>query len=192
MSHDDNQDPHASGAAPVVSPIIGSMLAFALIITLGLLTDEIYQIEEDLETHLTAAADGAITIPAALAAQGQSAYVPIDSGLETGTGRIGSVETVLSLRNTDPAHELRIDSVRGFTSAGDQMMELIETPLTLKAMATERLTISLDDGEDKPRIASALVKWSSTETLNPPIFEATLIGRRGIISNSRGKAVERH
>jgi hypothetical protein len=163
-----------------------------LIVTLGLLTDEVFQIENDLEAYLSETADGAITIPADLAGDGLAAYVPLHVNIDSKRRSTGDHDAILHLRNTDPAQALRINRIRAYDATGKERASLIDAPLNLGPMATTQLQLSGLDGLEVRPLSSAIVEWSSAGAVNPPIFEASIKGPGGVIFLSRGEPIGRH
>jgi hypothetical protein len=171
---------------------MGAILAIALIVTLGLLTDEVFRIEHDLEAYLSDAADGAITIPADLASDGLAVYVPLPLDPAPAERSTGHPEVFLHLRNTDPSHALRIKSIRAFDATGEERAALIDAPFGLGAMATKQLRIGGPEGPAGRAPSSAIVEWSSAGEVNPPVFEASGNTPRGRTFHSRGIPIGRH
>lgn len=123
---------------------------------------------------------------------GQTVYVPIYSHIYSGLkGRPFGLAATLSIRNTDPKHPIMLMSVKYFDSEGKLVREYLEKPSELKAMATTRYILTEGDTTGGSG-ANFLVKWQSTEKVNPPLIEGVMIGTRsgqGISFVSRGQVI---
>ncbi|MGD8492727.1 MAG: DUF3124 domain-containing protein [Desulfobacterales bacterium] len=123
---------------------------------------------------------------------GQTVYVPIYSHIYSGLkGRPFSLAATLSIRNTDPKHPIKLMSVKYFDSAGKLVKEYLDQPTELEAMASTRYILPEGDTTGGSG-ANFLVKWQSTEKVNPPLIEGVMIGTRsgqGISFVSRGQVI---
>jgi len=195
----DNQrhaDSTGSGPSLTIS-VIGALLAFALIISLALLTEELYELDEHLQAQLSASTDSeeAAALPGARAAEGVAVYVPVYGQMLSGSGQALALETLVSIRNTDPATSLQVDAAQAFDHEGRQVARLLSSPralgpmqrLQLHTQTGTRSTAAADKGID-----SLVIQWSADATINRPLIEALVTGEGGISFISRGKTIERH
>ena len=125
--------------------------------------------------------------------KGQSVYVPIYSHIYHGDReRPFDLTATLSIRNTDPKQEITLLSADYFDSDGKFLKNYVETPLQLKNFASTRYVIKSTDTTGGSG-AKFIVRWQSTEPVNPPLIEAIMIGtksQQGISFISRGIAIK--
>lgn len=190
---------HASSAASGLSlttTVIGALLAFALIISLALLTEEVYELDEHLQAQLSAsrAMDADAPVSAQLSAQGFAVYVPAYGPILSSSEQRPAVETLLSIRNTDLATSLRIDAIRAFDRQGHPVATLLDSPQALgplQSLQLPRKTSSSRTPATSNEIDSFMVEWSADGAIDRPLIEALVIGEAGTLLVSRGKAIER-
>lgn len=125
--------------------------------------------------------------------KGQSIYVPIYSHIYHGDHeRPFDLTATLSIRNTDPKQEITLVSADYFDSDGKFLRNYVETPLQLKKLGSTRYVIKTKDTTGGSG-AKFIVRWESTEPVNPPLVEAIMIGtksQQGISFISRGIAIK--
>jgi hypothetical protein len=127
------------------------------------------------------------------ASRGRSVYVPAYSHIYSRGGQPFLLEVTLSVRNTDPERPIRIDRVRYHDTQGSLIRELGEQPLTLAPLQTASYLVEKRDLEGGSG-ANFVVDWSAEEAVNPPIFEAVMIGvdrTHNISFTSRGQPIAR-
>lgn len=195
----DNQR-HADSTGPGLSlttSVIGALLAFAMIISLALLTEELYELDEHLQAQLSAGTDSeeAAALPGELAAEGVAVYVPAYSQMLSSSGQALALETLVSIRNTDPEASLKINAAKAFDRTGRQVASLLNSPQALGQMQSLQLpaqTSSDQKGSQNNEIDSFVLEWSADGTINRPLIEALVIGEGGISFISRGKTIAQH
>lgn len=125
--------------------------------------------------------------------KGQSVYVSIYSHIYHGDHeRPFDLTATLSIRNTDPKQEITLLSADYFDSDGKFLKNYVENPLQLKKLASTRYVIKTKDTTGGSG-AKFIVRWQSTEPVNPPLIEAIMIGtksQQGISFISRGIAIK--
>jgi hypothetical protein len=134
--------------------------------------------------------------PAAAAVQrcqGQTVYVPVYSYIYYGNKPLKlNLTATLSLRNTDPAHPIRITSVRYVDSQGQTVRKYLEKPLQLGSLSATRFLVPESDVVGGSG-ASFIVKWRSDKPVTEPVIEAVMIGtasNQGISFISHGRVIQ--
>ena len=124
---------------------------------------------------------------------GQSVYVPIYSHIYHGDRDTPfELAATLSIRNTDAKKEITLVSADYFDSNGNFLKKFVETPIKIKNLASIRYIIKSSDTTGGSG-AKVIVRWTSTEPVNPPLIESIMIGTRsqqGISFISRGQAIK--
>ncbi len=175
-------------ARHLLLPIVGSVVAIGLILMLGFIANQLIEIEETIAFRPPLA--GPAVLPTDIVTKGRAVYVPAYSHIYRQGGAAMPLETTLSVRNTDPAHPLRIDQVRYSDTDGKAIRELVEDPVVLGPLQTASYLVEKGDRSGGSG-ANFIVEWSAQQELNPPIIEAIMIGREGVSFTSRGVPVER-
>jgi hypothetical protein len=124
---------------------------------------------------------------------GQSVYVAIYSHIYHGArDKPFDLTATLSIRNTDMEQEITIISVDYFDSNGDFLKNYIEKPISLKNLGSIRYIVKSKDRTGGSG-AKFIVKWESTQPVNPPLIESIMISTRssqGISFISRGQVIK--
>ena len=97
----------------------------------------------------------------------------------------------LSIRNTDLKQKITLISVDYFDSNGNLLKNYVP-PLKLNKLATIRYVIKSSDKSGGSG-AKFIVRWESTEPVNPTLIEAIMIStksQQGISFISRGQAIK--
>jgi len=124
---------------------------------------------------------------------GQTVYVPVYSHIFSGDKALPfNLATMLSLRNTDLGHGLRILAVDYFDNDGKLLKHYRPKPTTLPPLASDHVYIREND-ETGGFGAKFIVRWEADQAVQPPIIECVMIGARsgqGISLQSRGQVIE--
>ena len=108
---------------------------------------------------------------------GQTIYVPVYAYIwhgnrdSKGVARMSDVATLVSVRNTDPLRSLRLMSARYHDTNGKFLSEWLPQPKTLGPLQTAEFFIdqrAVEGGSG----ASVIVRWESSEPVNPPVTQA--------------------
>lgn len=108
---------------------------------------------------------------------GQTLYLPIYSHLLYGNvatrGKPSQypLSALVSLRNTDPRHPIRLISARYYDTGGKLLREYFNAPRLLEPLGTLELFVERDDRRGGSG-ANFLVVWGSDKPVNPPVVEA--------------------
>lgn len=108
---------------------------------------------------------------------GQSLYLPIYSHLLYGNANIAGkpsqypLSALISLRNTDPRHGIRIVSARYYDTAGKPLREFLPKPAPLPPLGTMELFVERNDMSGGSG-ANFIVVWQADQPVNPPLVEA--------------------
>lgn len=133
----------------------------------------------------------AASVPAT--STGRAVYVPAYSHIYSRGGQAILLEVTLSVRNTDPQLPIRIDQVRYYDTAGRRIRDFGMEPLTLGPLQTASYLVEKRDVSGGSG-ANFIVEWSADEAVNPPIFEAVMIGvdnSQSVSFTSRGRPIAR-
>jgi len=98
----------------------------------------------------------------------------------------------LSIRNTDPKHEITIIAADYFDSNGNHLKKYVKKPIKLKKLSTIRYIIKSSDKSGGSG-AKFIVRWESKEPVNSPLIEAIMISTRsqqGVSFISSGQAIK--
>jgi hypothetical protein len=125
---------------------------------------------------LTALATG--DVDRATLTQQQTVYVPIYSHVYHQGGSPYLLEATLSIRNTDPANPIYLESVRYFDTEGKlaktQVAQLIRLgPLQTVEFLVKRHDVSGGSG------ANFMVDWRAEPMAQQPLIEAIMVGNVG-------------
>ena len=123
---------------------------------------------------------------------GQSVYVPIYSHIYSGDREHPFLLTaILSIRNTDSNHSIKVLTVDYFDSEGKLLRRYLETPESVGPMVSKRYVVGESD-KGGGSGAKFIVNWRSSAKVNPPIIEGIMIGtkmQQGISFVSRGQPI---
>ena len=129
--------------------------------------------------------------------RGQTLYVPVYSHILHGNlDRSGKAEwlllsAMLSIRNIDPYHPIKIDSVRYYDTDGKLVREYDPKIRTLTPLQSTDVFVELKDTTGGTG-ANFLVEWSAETEVNPPIVEtvhAYAFGTQSIIFRSTSRQI---
>ncbi len=139
-----------------------------------------------------------VPCPAALAdnqvrlSTGQTVYVPVYSNVFSGPRPLPfELAAMLSLRNTDPAHSMRVNAVDFYDNDGKLVKKYLAAPLTLGPLASNHIYIK-ESGESGGFGANFIVSWEAAKEINAPIIECIMIGAKsgqGISFISQGQVI---
>jgi hypothetical protein len=190
MNEHQRRDKVSDSRRELIRSSVGTAVALLLIIGMGFIGNQLYEIEEQLAFSAPAAPGLAASLPADTVAKGRAVYVPGYSHIYSSGGAGMLLETTLSVRNTDPEHPILIDRVRYFDGDGNLIRELAEEPLVLRPMQTVSFLVEQQDTAGGSG-ANFVVEWSAQERINRPIIEAIMIGDGGLSFKSRGEPIDR-
>lgn len=124
--------------------------------------------------------------------QGQTVYVPAYTQVYySAKGETFPLVTTLMVHNTDPAADIRLESVALYDTAGKLLRQQLPAPTSLDPFATLDF---LAHGLAKAQGLGAcfIVKWSAPAPVNPPLLECLMIGtagQQGISFRSQGRVI---
>ena len=123
---------------------------------------------------------------------GQTIYVPAYSHIYSGNRETPFLLTVtVSIRNTDPKHQITIKLVDYYETQGELLTKYIDKPVVLKPLESLRYIIPEKDKAGGSG-ANFIVEWTSEKYVNPPIVESVMIGtqsQQGVSFTSRGQVI---
>ena len=124
--------------------------------------------------------------------KGQTLYVPVYSHIYSGDReRPVYLAATLSIRNTDPAHAIRLVRVDYFNSEGKLLRRYLDQPIELGPMASTRFIVGESDKAGGSG-ANFIVRWEASTPVSPPVAEGIMIStasQLGISFTSRGQII---
>lgn len=129
--------------------------------------------------------------------KGETLYLPIYSHIWHGeVGRDGKpartlVSVSVSIRNTDPAHAIRITSAQYYDTDGKKLKEYFQKPVVIGPMGTRELFISRSDDTGGSG-ANFVVVWNSDAAVSPPIVQGVhvdLPGGRSVVFTTTARRI---
>ena len=137
-------------------------------------------------------AGAALAASATLKTKGQTLYVPVYSHIYSGDReRPVYLAATLSIRNTDPAHAIRLVRVDYFNSEGKLLRRYLDQPVELVPMASTRYIVGESDKAGGSG-ANFIVRWEASTPVSPPVAEGIMIStasQLGISFTSRGQII---
>ena len=122
--------------------------------------------------------------------KGQTVYVPVYSHIYSGPkSNPVQLNTILSIRNTDPAFPIIVTKVDYYDSEGKLIRKYLTEEVRLNAMASTRYLVQVYDKTGGSG-ANFIVRWHSKEKVNAPIIEGIMTGDKGISFVSRGQVIQ--
>ena len=97
----------------------------------------------------------------------------------------------ISIRNTDPKHQIVITLTDYYETQGNLLKKYIDKPVILKPLESLRYVIPQKDTAGGSG-ANFIVQWKSDRFVNPPIVESIMIGtqnQQGVSFVSRGRVI---
>ena len=144
---------------------------------------------------LCLAAVYALAAPQDELSTGETVYVSIYSHVYSGPRKLRyELSSMLSIRNTDTKHSIKILCADYYDSSGKKVEGYIRKPLVLTPLASEHIYINQYDttgGEG----ANFIVKWRSDSKVNQPIIEGLMLGLshgQGVSFTAPGKIISEH
>ena len=111
--------------------------------------------------------------------KGQTVLVPLYSNIFVGNKEIDwYMSSLVSVRNTDPAHSITISRVEYYDSNGKFVRKHLEKPKKLNPMGSAYFYVKTSDTAGGWG-ANFLVEWESEKKVNEPIIESLMSGMRG-------------
>ena len=108
--------------------------------------------------------------------KGQTVYLPVYSYIYFGNrGKKFNLTVTLSLRNTDPARSVIIQSADYYDPDGKVVKKFVKEPITLGPMSSTRFLVAESDAAGGSG-ASLLVEWTAEQPASPPLIQAVMIG----------------
>lgn len=129
--------------------------------------------------------------------KGETLYLPIYSHIWHGeVGRDGKpartlVSVSVSIRNTDPAHSIRVSSAQYYDTGGKKLKEFFPKPVVIGPMGTQELFISRSDDSGGSG-ANFVVVWNADAAVSPPLVQAVhadLPGGRSVVFTTTARRI---
>jgi hypothetical protein len=150
------------------------MVVILLIMTVSL-RGSVDRFKTDLRyepPHAIEADDGFLVQDVAMA---QTLYVPVYSHIYVREGEPYRLTATLSIRNTDPDHQIYVNAVRYYNSVGKLVQSYLERPLILGPLATTEFLVEERDTRGGSG-ANFIVEWACPDLVTEPVIEAVMIG----------------
>lgn len=126
-----------------------------------------------LLSHATLAASSE-----SIVSKGQTVYVPVYSNIFSAPKKIPfNLATILSIRNTDMRHSIRITGADYYDTKGKLLRRYYPQPLTLGPLESTDIYIPEDDTAGGTG-ANFIVNWDARKPVNAPVIESIMIGMK--------------
>ena len=109
-------------------------------------------------------------------AEGQILYVPIYSHIETDTGKIHPIYSILGIRNSDPERSIIITSAGFYDGRGNLVKEYLDENLELAPFVTRTFFVHKRDMRTGSSAANFIITWKSDAPVYEPIIDAVTYG----------------
>ncbi len=133
------------------------------------------------------------TISGPLLSKGQKVYVPIYSNIYAGPRNQPVLLTAtLSVRNTEPARPIVIESVKYYGSTGQLLKDYLKTPRRLGPLASTHVVVDEKDESGGPG-AAFIVIWKADRAVNVPVIQGIMVTTRsgqGISFVTNGRVIK--
>ncbi|MEM8778673.1 MAG: DUF3124 domain-containing protein [Cyanobacteria bacterium P01_G01_bin.49] len=124
---------------------------------------------------------------------GQVIYIPIYSEIyDFDQNRTFQLTATLSLRNTDLAHPIVVETVDYYDSGGKKVSTYLTEPIQLAPLASTEVIVAKDDQAGGTG-ANFIVKWGAANKVSPPVLEAIMIStisQQGMSFVSPGRVIQ--
>lgn len=110
--------------------------------------------------------------------KGQTVYVAVYSNIYSAPKKVQyNLATILSIRNTDMTHPIKITAADYYDSRGKLLKKYYPQPITLAPLESTEIFIPEDDTAGGTG-ANFIVRWSAAKEVNVPIVESVMIGMK--------------
>jgi len=124
--------------------------------------------------------------------QGETVYVPVYGNIFSAPKAIPfSLATILSIRNTDLEHPLRVTAADFYDTGGRLLKRFYTAPVTLAPLESVHVYIPEKESSGGTG-ANFIVRWRAAQPINAPIIECVMFGTRsgqGISFVSPGRVI---
>ena len=171
---------------------LGAIVAILILFGVSYIANQLETIEDKIAYKPPAAATEAL--PVVYDGKRHAIYVPAYSHIYSRGGQAFMLEVTLSVRNTDPEHEIRIERVSYFDTKGDEIRSFDGAAIRLGPLETVSYLVEAGDIAGGSG-ANFIVEWAADGEVNAPIAEAVMTGIDGthqLSFASRGKPIARH
>jgi hypothetical protein len=125
--------------------------------------------------------------------QGQTVYVPVYSEVfDSESNRAFQLAATLSLRNTDRAQPIVIDTIDYYNSGGDRIVAYLDQPIQLGPLASTEVVVNRSNVAGGAG-ANFIVEWQAATPVSEPIIEAVMIStasQQGVSFVTTGRVIE--
>lgn len=125
----------------------------------------------------------------------QTVYVPLYSHIyadERFKDKPFLLTATLSIRNTDPDHQLTLRMVNYYDSNGNLLEKYLNRPITIGPLGSTRYIVRESESKGGSG-AKFLIMWDADTAVTEPIIESIMIGtkmQQGISFISRGRVIK--
>ena len=150
--------------------LLGGFAFVVLLLLIMYLGKQLRTIEDEL-IHRTPGTSFGIDI-----AEGQVVYVPIYSYIETETGKIHPLYSILGIRNSDPERTIIITSASFYDGRGNLVKQYLEDHLELAPFDTRTFFMNKRNSRADSSAANFIITWKSDAPVYEPIIDAVMYG----------------
>jgi hypothetical protein len=121
--------------------------------------------------------------------KGQTVYVPVYSNIYSSAKKVPiHLANILSIRNTDTAHAIRVTSVDYYNTKGTLVKSHYTESTTMAPLESAHIFLSNRD-KDGGFGANFIVKWEADKEVNVPIIECVMSGNEGQAFVTSGRVI---
>ncbi len=122
--------------------------------------------------------------------KGQTVYVPVYSNIYSSAKKVPiDLANILSIRNTDTAHTIRVTAVDYYNSKGTLVKSHYTKSTTMAPLESTHIFLSNREKEGGFG-ANFIVKWESDKEVNAPIVECVMAGSEGRVFVTSGRVIK--
>lgn len=164
-----------------------------VLFALGLFVGSYRKTSEPVHSTVEERLRPAATVRSESASSG-TIYVPVYSSLFLGLPNRDSkvdLAATVSVRNVSGTQPITLDSVTYYDSFGKHILDYLQKPSTLPALASVEFVVQRSETAGGPG-ANVLVRWHAAAVVDEPLAEAVMLGQAGnagISFSSRGRAL---
>jgi hypothetical protein len=122
--------------------------------------------------------------------KGQTVYVPVYSNIYSSPKKVPiHLANILSIRNTDMAHGIRITAVDYYDTKGTLVKKHYAEAVTMAPLESAHIYLS-NRADEGGLGANFIVKWEAAKEVNAPIIECVMAGSEGRAFVTSGRVIK--
>jgi len=122
--------------------------------------------------------------------KGQTVYVPVYSNIYSSAKKVPiDLANILSIRNTNTEHSIRITAVDYYNSKGALVKSHYAKATTMAPLESAHIFLS-NRHKEGGFGANFIVKWEADKEVNEPIIECVMAGSEGRAFITSGRVIK--